>query len=201
MLPSTRPRPPQAGLSLMEALVTLVLVSLATMLMFQTLGSYRIAKERVSAQSGAIDRRALFDAWFRDSIRGLHATTRHAFKGEARSLEGMTLAPASDAQGAGVVMRWTLVERRPGDWQVRYAEAGRQRWELGFADTRRASFGYLDERGVLHERWPPALGMQDALPAGVVLRRTGGDGAERTVVAAVRGARRPVYSVSELEQD
>jgi general secretion pathway protein J len=186
----------------MEVLVTLVLVSLATMLMFQTLGSYRIAKERVAAQSGAVDRRALFESWFRDSIRGLHATRRLSFKGDAKELEGMTLAPASSASGAGIAMRWTLVERAPGDWRIGYAEGGEEHWELAFADTVRAHLAYFDENGELHERWPPALGMQDALPAAVVLRRTGGDGVERTpLVAAVRGARTPVYSVSELEQD
>ena len=38
----------------MEMLVTLVLISFATMLMFQMLGSYRIARERVGAQAAGI---------------------------------------------------------------------------------------------------------------------------------------------------
>ena len=59
------------GFSLMEMLVTLMLVSFATMLMFQMLGSYRIARERVQGQSGLIDRQALFQDWFRDSVHGL----------------------------------------------------------------------------------------------------------------------------------
>lgn len=199
----SRPRrhPGEAGFTLMEMLVTLVLISFATMLMFQTLGSYRIAKERVAAQSGLIDRTALFDGWFRDSIHGLHATRRLAFEGDARSLAGMTLAPAFSLAGAGIAMRWTLEERRPGEWRIRYAEDGKQRWELPFASTRRARFGYLDEAGKLHDTWPPALGLQEQLPAAVVLRRTDAEGAERVVVAAVRGSRKPVYSVSELEQD
>ena len=41
-----------AGFTLMEMLVTLVLISFATMLMFQMLGSYRVARERVQAQAG-----------------------------------------------------------------------------------------------------------------------------------------------------
>ena len=57
----------------MEMLVTLVLISFATMLMFQMLGSYRVARERVQAQAGLIDRQALFQAWFRDSVHGLYA--------------------------------------------------------------------------------------------------------------------------------
>lgn len=195
-------RRPQAGMTLMEVLVTLVLISLATMLMFQTLGSYRIAKERVAAQSGTVDRRALFEAWFRESVRGLHATRRVAFKGSGREFEGLTLAPASGATGAGKALRWSLRERARGDWLIAYAEGGTPRWDLPFSDTRSASFAYLDEAGELHEVWPPALGLQDALPAAVVLRRTAADGVERTpVVAAVLGAREPVYRVSELEQD
>lgn len=199
MAPATRK--PQAGLTLMEVLVTLVLISLATLLMFQTLGSYRIAKARVAAQSGAVDRRALFEAWFRESVRGLHATRRVAFKGTAGGFEGLTLAPASGASGAGKALRWSLQQRR-GEWRIAYAEEGRQRWDLPFADTRQASFAYLDDAGKLHDAWPPRLGVQEALPAAVVLRRTASDGAERTpLAAAVLGARTPVYRVSELEQD
>lgn len=202
MPPLTSKRVPgTSGFTLMEMLVTLVLVSFATMLMFQTLGSYRIAKQRVSAQSGVIDRAALFDSWFRESIHGLHATKRLAFEGDARSLSGMTLAPAFSLAGAGIPMRWTLAEGRQGDWRIRYAEDEKQRWELSFAATRRARFAYLDAAGKMHDTWPPALGLQEQLPAAVVLRQTASDGVERVVVAAVRGSRKPVYAVSELEQD
>ena len=199
---TTVPRRPQGGMTLMEVLVTLVLISLATMLMFQTLGSYRIAKARVAAQSGTVDRRALFEAWFRESVRGLHATRRVAFKGSGSQFEGMTLAPASGATGAGRVLRWTVRERARGEWRIAYAEDGKEQWDLAFADTRAASFAYLDAAGKLHEAWPPALGLQEELPGAVVLRRTAGDGSQRTpLVAAVLGARKPVYRVSELEQD
>lgn len=191
----------QYGFTLMEVLVTLVLVSLATMLMFQTLGSYRIAKERVSAQSGVIDRGALFDAWFRESIQSLHANKRVVFEGDEQSLAGMTLASSFGMAGAGIAMRWSLAEGRPGDWRIRYAEDDKQRWELSLAATRRARFGYLDDTGKLHDAWPPALGLQEQLPAAVVLRRTATDGVERVVVAAVRGPRKPYYSVFEMERD
>lgn len=197
---ASRPRA-AAGLTLMEMLVTLVLVSLATLLMFQSLGSYRIAKERVAAQSGAIDRRALFDAWFRDSIHDLYPTKRLAFEGSSRALKGVTLAPAFGIAGAGIVMEWSLAEERPAGWQIRYAEDGRQRWELPLAATRDARFGYLDDGGKMHDAWPPKLGVQTQLPAAVVLRRTASDGLVKVTVAAVRGPRNPVYSVSELEQD
>ena len=190
-----------AGLTLMEMLVTLVLVSLATLLMFQSLGSYRIAKERVAAQSGAIDRRALFDAWFRDSIHDLYPTKRLVFEGDPRALKGMTLAPAFGVAGAGIVMEWSLAEERPAGWRIKYAEDGKQRWELPLATTRDARFGYLDDGGKLHDTWPPKLGVQTQLPAAVVLRRTATDGVVKVMVAAVRGPRNPVYSVFELEQD
>ena len=73
-----------AGFTLMEMLVTLVLISFATMLMFQMLGSYRVARERVQAQSGVIDRRALFQSWMQDSVRGLYITNGLTFAGDAR---------------------------------------------------------------------------------------------------------------------
>ena len=56
---SARRAPPRAvaaanasGFTLMEMLVTLVLISFATMLMFQMLGSYRLANDRVRSQAG-----------------------------------------------------------------------------------------------------------------------------------------------------
>ena len=77
-----------AGFTLMEMLVTLVLISFATMLMFQMLGSYRVARERVQAQAGLIDRQALFQSWFRDSVHGLYAAPKLHLDGSAEQFSG-----------------------------------------------------------------------------------------------------------------
>lgn len=200
---SSDTRAAMAGFSLMEALVTLMLISFVSLLMFQMLGNYRIAKERVVAQSGSIDRRALFSAWFRDSIRNLYADRDIAFKGDARGFTGVTLDPANGNPGALTEMGWSLRERPDGGWVMEYSEDGKVRWDAALADTGRVSFGYVDSEGALHDAWPPKLGLVEGLPAAVVLRRgaSGGGRDALPLVASVQGSLKPIISVFEREQD
>lgn len=195
------PRRAIAGFSLMEALVTLMLVSFVSLLMFQMLGNYRIAKERVVAQSGIIDRRALFSAWFRDSIRNLHATRDLEFRGDERGFTAVTLDPAAGNTGALTEMGWSLRAVR-GGWEMRYSEGGSERWTAPLADKGRVSFGYVDAQGELHDAWPPKLGLVEGLPAAVVLRREERGATQRPpLVAAVQGSLTPVVTAYQLEQD
>ncbi len=194
--------PAAPGFTLMEALVMLVLVSFTSLLMFQMLGSYRIAKERVVAQSGGIDRRALFEGWFRDSVHSLHASKRVAFQGDAREFSGLSFNSASGLPGAAVEFKWLLAQSADGGWDISYAEAGRERWRLPLAAVRSVSFAYLDAEGKSHATWPPALGTHTQLPAAIVLMRTVPASREPVpTLAAVRGPLDPTYAVFELEQD
>lgn len=92
------------GFTLMEMLVTLVLISFATMLMFQMLGSYRIASERVRGQAGHIDRQALFQSWFRDSVHGLYAAPNLHFIGDAAHFSATTLNPLYAPEGSPIAI-------------------------------------------------------------------------------------------------
>ena len=113
-----------AGFTLMEMLVTLVLISFATMLMFQMLGSYRVARERVQAQSGVIDRRALFQSWMQDSVRGLYITNGLTFAGDARDFSGTTLNPLYGDAGVPTRIAWRLLSDGDG-YLIAYVEDGR----------------------------------------------------------------------------
>ncbi|GAB1408571.1 type II secretion system protein [Thermomonas brevis] len=195
-----RARP--AGFTLMEMLVTLMLVSFASMLMFQMLGSYRVAKERAMAQSGAVDRQALFAAWFRDSVQGLHASERIAFKGEAMQWSGPSLNAAYLTTGVPVEAGWSLARESARTWELRYLEDGEVRWTLQLAYTGRARFVYLDEKGEPSPEWPAKLGVSLPLPAAIALVREDEDGTPMpTILAAVRGTRKPPYAPFELEQE
>lgn len=188
-----------AGFTLMETLVMLVLVSFSVLLMFQMLGSYRIAQARVVAQGGGIDRQALFDAWFSESVQGLRAVEAAPLEGEATAFDGTTLNPLLASPGAPVAIGWRL-EPGPSGVALHYLEDGVERWSLPLRDTEAAHFLYLDTAGAAHEAWPPALGVQQALPASVALVRTGVAGS-RVVVASVRGPLEPQYLPFELWED
>jgi len=191
------------GFTLMEMLVTLMLVSFATMLMFQMLGSYRIARERVQGQAGIIDRQALFHDWFRDSVHGLFIAEGLQFAGERTRFRGTSLNPLYAAEGSPTDVEWAIVQSG-GRTAIAYSEDGIERWRFRLAQADVAAFTYLDEAGKASPTWPPARGLQDAgptLPAVVVLTRTD-RGRERMQAAAVLGPLKPpvrLYGDEELE--
>lgn len=191
------------GFSLMEMLVTLMLVSFATMLMFQMLGSYRIARERVQGQSGLIDRQALFQDWFRDSVHGLFIAEGLQFTGERTRFRGTTLNPMYAPEGSPTEVQWTIEDE--GDRvSIAYVEDGRERWRVRLARADVAQFAYIDEAGKESPTWPPERGLRDArpsLPAVVVLSRTMG-GREVLQASAVLGPLKPpvrLYGEEELK--
>lgn len=191
---------PAGGFTLMEMLVTLVLISLATMLMFQMLGSYRIARERAQAQSGQIDRQVLFAGWFRSSVQGLFIDHGLTFEGTSDNFEGTTLNPLYAPGATPTLVRWELRDAATGP-EIVYIENGQERWLQPLARTRAARFAFLDEEGKQHEAWPPKLGKQDALlPSVVLLLREGAGGAEQADAAAVLGPLKPVPRLTGEEE-
>ena len=189
------------GFTLMEVLVTLLLISFASMLMFQMLGSYRIAKQRSFALSGMIDRQALFSAWFRDSVNSLYASETMQFEGAAERFSGPSINAAYLTTGVPIRSTWRL-GRTPGGWVVYYEEDGVERWELALASTERAWFVFVDEAGKSHREWPPELGVAEPLPAAVALSRVDAQGAMAVpLVAAVHGTLKPIPRLYEMEED
>jgi hypothetical protein len=185
------------GFTLMETLVMLVLVSFAVLLMFQMLGSYRIASERVAAQSERIDRQVLFDAWFGDTVHGLFALKAEPLRGDALTFSGLSLNPLMVSPGAPTAFSWRLDFGADG-WVVTYSERGEARWSLPLGNTDEARFVYFDADGEPQDRWPPALGLQEELPQAIALVREGERGGDARVrIAAVHG---PAHEHIELYQ-
>ena len=187
----------------MEMLVTLMLVSFATMLMFQMLGSYRIANDRVREQAGAIDRRALFSAWFRDSVQGLYAAPNLRFVGARERFSGTTLNPLFAPAGRPTSIAWEVRKGVAGTVEIAYVEDGVERWAMPLQGASDARFAYYAEDWRQVDAWPPRLGKVDpeALPALVGLVREGADG-ERPMLAAVLGPLVPprrLYGEEEYE--
>lgn len=180
------------GFTLMEMLVTLVLISFATMLMFQMLGSYRIANDRVRGQAGTIDRHALFQAWFRDSVHGLYAAPRLHFLGDPAQFSATTLNPLYAPEGSPTAIKWSLRSDENGAAEIVYTEDGRERWYLPLQGGGEVEFAYFDEEWREVDTWPPKLGKvnPEALPAVVGLVRRFEDG-DRPLLVAVLGPLEP----------
>lgn len=166
---SERRRVPRArGFTLMETLVVLVLVSLTVLVLFQMLGSYRIARERVAVSAGGIDRRALVEAWFTDSVRGLQALERRPLEGVEDGFAGITLNPVLAPPGSPTPVEWRLV-REGGERLLVYSEDGAERWRLPLRAESDAGFVYFSRDGREARRWPPEAGTQEPLPGSIAL--------------------------------
>ena len=192
-----------SGFTLMEMLVTLVLISFATMLMFQMLGSYRIANERVRGQAGHIDRHALFQEWFRDSVHGLYAAPKLQFVGDPAKFSATTLNPLYAPEGSPTAIEWSLRADDEGIAEIVYAEDGREQWHLPLQGGGEVEFAYFDADWRETDTWPPKLGKvnPEGLPAVVGLVRRSEDG-DRPLLVAVLGPLEPpirLYGGEELK--
>ena len=189
------------GFTLMEMLVTLVLISFATMLMFQMLGSYRIANDRVRSQAGDIDRHALFQEWFRDSVHGLYAAPKLQFVGDPAQFSATTLNPLYAMEGSPTPVEWSLRADQDGAAEIVYSEAGIERWHLPLQGGGEVEFAYFDANWRETDAWPPKLGKvnREALPAVVGLVRRFSDG-DRPLLVAVLGPLEPPVRLYGEEQ-
>ena len=192
-----------SGFTLMEMLVTLVLISFATMLMFQMLGSYRLANDRVRSQAGNIDRHALFQEWFRDSVHGLYAAPNLHFVGDPAQFSATTLNPLYAPEGSPTAIEWSLRADDSGAAEIVYAEDGREQWHLPLQGGGEVEFAYFDADWRETDAWPPKLGKvnPEALPAVVGLIRRFEDG-DRPLLVAVLGPLEPpirLYGGEELK--
>src|SRR5690606_36894527 len=149
--------------------------------------------------TGEVRETMLVEDWFRSSIRGLEAVAETPFEGDASSFAGLTLQPVLASQGGAMPIRWRLDEI-DGDSTLQLAE-GERTISLPLHHVENAAFAYMDSDGAVHDRWPPALGLHENLPASVLLRLQDDTGKTRLWAAAIVGARNPVSRPYEAEED
>jgi len=176
-----------AGFTLMETLVMLLLVSLATAMMFQMLGSYRVARERFLIQGEQIDTRELSESWWADSVRGLHPVGSQPLSGTVGGFESVTINPLFGPRGTAAEIGWLLEQDTAGTWVLAYSQDGSERFAVALPEVERARFVFIDSEGAVHDGWPPALGEQTGLPGAVAIERTDYDGRRSVRVASVLG--------------
>lgn len=199
------------GFTLLEMLVVLLIAGMTLALITQALGQYQRAQTRAIANERAGREHRLSEAWFHDSVRGLHpdapsdaqaarATTRlgmgtgaPVFSGSANGFTGVTLAPVLAGQGVPVLQTWRSVRDRNGVTRLELEEEGKT-LQLSLPRAREIRLHYLDPEGKLHEQWPPRLGLWKQLPEAVLLEllpETGGPGGAM-IASAVLGPRDPL---------
>ena len=145
------------GLTLIEMLVVLVLVSLLGTLLIQGvgffLGKYATAK-RIHREASLA---TLRQHWFVSTVQAMVPSRPEArrFAGDASSFEGVTLQPLAAESGLPVRARWSIA----GDdgSNVVYAQEGGAPWTVLTSDDEGLAFQYADSAGQWHDRWPLAV--------------------------------------------
>lgn len=195
-----RPHRPARGFTLMEMLVVLILLGLLLSLVFDALGVFRIANDRIAARTAEQRTSELGWRWLADSVSGLRAARQPEpeFKGGADAFSGLSTQPVRGGAGVPAAIDWRLVQDADGDWlEYRQGEADPIRLR---APEGLAGFAYFDGERRWHREWPPRLGLQTPLPAAVAFV-VAADGGEVLHPVAVLGPRTVVDIPYELEQD
>jgi general secretion pathway protein J len=156
----------QSGLSFVELLVVIVIVSLVSTVLVQGLGFGLSLYQQVESRRVNGHKRVLVNHWFGTSSSALVVS-----HGGQVSLEGAgdrfvanSFNALADATGVATTVSWELVDDQVGS-VLEYQQAGEIFILLSMAGTHR--FEYQDHDGDWHSRWPLQGGVVSMLPAAV----------------------------------
>ncbi len=194
------------GFTLLETLVTLIVTALTVALLFQIVSGFDRARSVAARFETVQGNRSVMLGWFRDSVGGMVAvdpasvpgtTNPHApifgLKGAATGFTGVSLAPLQQGVGIPTKVTWRIVSSPTGG-ALQYTEAGSAPVTLDLGVSLRG-FVYFDKDGKPHRSWPPRLGIQAAMPAGIALE-SGANGHTVTyaAVAVAHPLELPAYT-------
>lgn len=187
------------GFTLLEAMVTLVIIALVATLLMQSLAHVLAVRERVLRHERDARVAALHERWFRDSVAAAAADRpgeAPAFRGDASTVAFLTL-DAVRAGGAAPIA-WRLVDANGGR-EVVYVEDG-QRWPLVGSMFDGARFAYLDGAGRWHDAWPVADQPAAILPRAVRLTWRAAEGEHQWLANVGPGPALPPVLGNRMEQ-
>jgi len=165
-------RPNQAGFTLIEILVVLIIVAMVSGLLFQALErAYRL-QERFGMELFNVQQGQMATDWYRQTIQGLHPDYpdgRNRFQGKDREFSGLTSNPLSNEYGVPTPVNWKILENRQyGVTELVYLEEQQEAPILIWRGNG-ARFIYFDEKQTPHDSWPPPLGLSKQLPKQIQL--------------------------------
>ena len=154
----------EEGLTLVEMLAVLVLVSLLSALLIQGVGHFLgqyAATKRIHREASLA---ALREHWFASTVQGMVPSRLAArqFAGDASSFEGVTLQPLARRPGVPVRARWSI----GGDTsnEVLYTEEQGVAWTVYASHHVGLAFEYADSARQWHARWPLAVDARERIP-------------------------------------
>lgn len=152
----------QAGFTLLETIVTLVIVSLIVVVLMQALQQALGLRTRLLRFERETRMATLQEQWFRDSVSAALIDLPDAWGPMRGNGDAFAMVTATPLQGAGPArIGWAL--RREGDTQALVYEGGGEPMRV-LGGLRDAAFSYLGADGRWRERWIPQTGEAPALP-------------------------------------
>jgi prepilin-type N-terminal cleavage/methylation domain-containing protein len=176
------------GFTLLETLVTLVLVAMAAGLIAEGLYQVALVERRLQGTQLPDQIEALHRVWLQQSLEGLLPGPKDGsdkFEGSPRELKGLsTLLPAHTSSGPQALRIGLSFNRESGqtELQIAYALPGMTETKSVLARWQGDSGAWLyqDSHGEWQRQWPPLAGMvagragsMDALPSLIALDRGG----------------------------
>lgn len=160
-------RRPSGGFTLLETLVTLVVVSMIVVVLMQALQQALALRARLLRYEAHARTSTLQEAWFRDTVRAAIPDIPDALGSPEGTTEVFAFVTAAPLTGDGLArVSWSLV-RVEGGFALDYASDDGARLRILGGPLRDPAFAYMDDTGAWHEAWNQeiALGEQEALPA------------------------------------
>ncbi|MCX2865116.1 prepilin-type N-terminal cleavage/methylation domain-containing protein [Paucibacter sp. PLA-PC-4] len=193
------------GFTLLETLVTLVLVSIVAALMSQ--GLFQVARIEVLLQGQQLvgQMETLRRIWVQQCLEGLMPglqETPDRFRGDQRQLSGISsLVPLADSVGPTRLRMFIHFNDQNGRSEVRLAVGADGVESVVLIDWagQRGAWRYMDAAGEWQPQWPPAMGVQtQALPRLIALDPGAGGG--WLVVARPSASAQPLGGRIDLEK-
>jgi len=184
----------QAGFTLIEVLVVLIIAALIGGVLFQALEQAYRLQDRFGTELFKVQQGQMAADWYRQTVQGLYpdfADGQNIFHGEDKTFSGLTTNPLGDEYGAPTPITWKIRNsQQNGATELVYLEGKQQTTILTWRGDE-ARFIYFDEQQSPHDSWPPPLGLWTQLPKQIQLvARNAGEPV--SIVAATMGPANPL---------
>lgn len=154
------------GFSLLEALVTLVIIALVTTLLMQSLVYALGLRERLLRHDQQARVATLNEHWFRDTLSAAQADLPEGLAPFVGDHQGLSFLSAAGLRSGGLAaVAWRLVPN-DGAAALQYSEDGRQ-WLIRLPQGGNGRFDFLDAEGEWHDAWPVEQLPKQVLPRAV----------------------------------
>jgi len=170
-------RPPKCrGLTLLEMLVVLVIVSLLSTLIAQGLGFFlgrfdAVRRLQIEALASSVQQ-----TWFVNSVKNMVplVSTERGFQGSPTELQGTSLGSLTGEPGVPRKLAWKIETAEEDSVELHYVEGPETDWRVLSLPSQTLRFEYGDFQGRWHDRWPPSGQTRMRIPNEVRLVRSDG---------------------------